>query len=99
MTGPGIRIKLLEALAHACPVVSTRVGAEGIGAHHESELLVADGAMHFAAACARVLERPGLARAMARRGRDFVERRHGPGAVLRRLRASRGAPGAPPRPR
>jgi hypothetical protein len=56
---------------------------------HGSELLIADGAADFAAACARVLERPGPARAMARRGRDFVERRHGPAAVLRRLRAAR----------
>ena len=87
--GGGSRIKLLEALAYACPVVSTSVGAEGIVVRHGSELLIADGAADFAAACARVLERPGPVRAMVRRGRDFVERRHSPAAVLRRLRAAR----------
>jgi len=87
--GGGSRIKLLEALAYACPVVSTSVGAEGVAVRHGSELLVADGAADFAAACVRVLARPGPARAMARRGRDFVERRHSPVAVLRRLRAAR----------
>lgn len=29
-SGSGIRIKIVEALSHGCPVVSTRVGAEGI---------------------------------------------------------------------
>jgi glycosyltransferase involved in cell wall biosynthesis len=87
--GRGSRIKLLEALAYTCPVVSTSVGAEGIVVRHGSELLIADGAADFAAACARVLERPGPVRAMVRRGRDFVARRHSPAAVLRRLRAAR----------
>ena len=53
--GGGSRIKLLEVLAYACPVVSTSVGAEGIVVRHGSELLIADGAADFAAACARVL--------------------------------------------
>jgi hypothetical protein len=33
--GGGTRIKVLEAFAHQCPVVSTEFGVEGIAGHHE----------------------------------------------------------------
>jgi len=53
--GSGTRIKILEAWAHHLPVVSTSVGAEGLGAHDERELLIADDAEAFAAAVDRLL--------------------------------------------
>lgn len=53
--GSGTRLKVLEAFAHRLPVVSTTLGAEGLGAEDEVHLLVADTAEAFALACQRVL--------------------------------------------
>jgi glycosyltransferase involved in cell wall biosynthesis len=56
----GTRLKILEALAHRIPVVSTTMGAEGLGLEPGRHLLVADDAEGFAAACVRLLTEPAL---------------------------------------
>jgi glycosyltransferase involved in cell wall biosynthesis len=53
--GSGTRVKILEAFAHRLPVVSTNLGAEGLGAEHDRHLLLADSPEDFATACARLL--------------------------------------------
>ncbi len=53
--GGGTRFKLLEAMAAGVPVVSTTVGAEGVPARTERELLVADEPDRFADAVLRLL--------------------------------------------
>jgi glycosyltransferase involved in cell wall biosynthesis len=60
--GSGTRVKILEAAAHRIPVVSTTLGAEGLGFENERHLLVADDPEGFAAACLRLLEQPELRR-------------------------------------
>jgi polysaccharide biosynthesis protein PslH len=70
--GGGTRIKLLEALAHARPMVTTAVGAEGIAVEHGRHVLMADEPADFAAACLKVLHDPALARALAEQGRNLV---------------------------
>lgn len=70
--GGGTRIKVLEAFACRRPVVATTVGAEGLGVTAGQELLVADSAGEFAAACARLMAEPGLGRALAERGAAFA---------------------------
>ncbi len=53
--GTGTRIKILEAFSHACPVVSTLVGAEGIDAIPGREIELAGPADDFASRCIRLL--------------------------------------------
>jgi polysaccharide biosynthesis protein PslH len=65
--GGGTRIKILEAFARRLPVVSTSLGCEGLDARHGEELLVADTAPEFAAACVRVFEKPELAHSLVER--------------------------------
>ncbi len=48
--GSGTRIKILEAMAAGVPVVSTRLGAEGIDAKHNIHILLADSGPEIAAA-------------------------------------------------
>ncbi len=79
--GGGTRIKLLEALAYGRPVVTTRLGAEGLELQDGRELLVADEAADFAAACARVLEHSDLACDLARDGRARVAAHYGADAL------------------
>ena len=54
--GSGTRVKILEAFAHRIPVVSTTLGAEGLGLTPGVHFLVADEPSAFAAACIRLLE-------------------------------------------
>ncbi len=62
--GSGTRFKILEAFAHRIPVVSTRLGAEGLRAEDGVHLLVADHPDAFAEACARLCSDVALRRRM-----------------------------------
>jgi len=53
-SGSGTRLKILEAMAAGVPVVSTRLGAEGIVAENDVHLLLADSGPEIAAAVRRV---------------------------------------------
>ncbi len=58
--GSGTRLKVVEGLAMAKPMVSTTVGCEGIDVHSGEHLLVADAPDDFADAVALLLRDPGL---------------------------------------
>lgn len=74
--GSGTRVKILEAWAAGTPVVSTSVGAEGLGAAHGRELLIADEPVAFADAVSSLLTSPPLGRELARAGRTLYEQRY-----------------------
>lgn len=73
-TGAGTRTKLLEAMAAALPVVTTRVGIEGIDAVDRQQVLLADDLEDFTAAVLRLLanstERSRLGAAARRLAED-----------------------------
>ena len=83
--GGGTRFKILEAMAMARPVVSTSLGAEGIEAEPERQLLVADDPAAFARAVGRVLDDAQLSGRLGREGRALVERRYSWDAAAQRL--------------
>ena len=70
--GGGTRTKIVEALAHGRPVVSTTLGASGLPSGEERGVLVTDDADAFAAACRALLGDPGRARRVAAAGRPHV---------------------------
>jgi glycosyltransferase involved in cell wall biosynthesis len=72
----GTRLKILEALAHRIPVVSTTVGAEGLGLQGGRHLLVADDAQAFADACVAALTEPALRQRLADEGQAAFLRDH-----------------------
>jgi glycosyltransferase involved in cell wall biosynthesis len=72
--GSGTRIKSIEALAFARPLVSTSTGAEGIGLENGLHARVADDPAAFAAACVELVSKPSEADLMGTRGRAYVER-------------------------
>lgn len=51
----GTRLKLIEAAAYARPMVSTRVGAEGLAFRNEKEMVLRDDDDEFAASCLELL--------------------------------------------
>ena len=76
LEGSGTRIKILEAMSLGNPVISTRIGAEGIEAEHGREILLADKPEEFAAAVLRLLADQQLFDAMRRAGRRLVEQKY-----------------------
>lgn len=86
--GGGTRIKLLEAWAAGKPVVSTTIGAEGLEAAPEDNILLADTAEQFAAALLRLLDSPALRRDLGAAGRRTVLRSYQWPAVGELLRAA-----------
>ncbi len=88
--GGGTRIKILEAFAHGVPVVTTRLGAEGIEATDGTHLLLADDAAGFAAACVRLKNDPEAAGALARRAALLVAQNHSAARIGAALAAAYG---------
>jgi glycosyltransferase involved in cell wall biosynthesis len=80
--GGGTRIKILEALALGVPVVSTRVGAEGLDVTHGRDILLADEPEPMAAAIAELLTSPARRTALAQAGRALVVERYDWDAVV-----------------
>lgn len=71
--GGGTRLKVVEALSMARPMVSTTLGCEGVNVRHGEHLLVADGAEEFAGAVTQLLEDQWLAAELGRAGRRRME--------------------------
>jgi glycosyltransferase involved in cell wall biosynthesis len=74
--GGGTRLKVLEGMASARPVVSTRIGAEGLEVTDGQEVYLRDDPAAFADAVCRLLRDDGLAAAMGKAGRALVESRY-----------------------
>jgi glycosyltransferase involved in cell wall biosynthesis len=71
LSGSGTRFKILEAWAAERAVVSTRIGAEGLGARNGEHLLVAEDAGSFSEAIARLYKDDGLRRKLGTAGREL----------------------------
>jgi glycosyltransferase involved in cell wall biosynthesis len=69
--GSGTRIKIIEALAYALPVVTSTVGCEGIDLTTEVHALIRDDPADFAAACAEILTDDALCERLRNDGRNL----------------------------
>lgn len=85
LSGGGVRVKILEAMATGVPVVSTTVGCEGLGVRHGEHLLIADTPRDFAGACATLLRDQELARQLAENARQLILQRYDAKIALRPL--------------
>jgi O-antigen biosynthesis protein len=85
LSGSGVRVKLLEAFAAGIPVVSTRVGAEGLAGDDGEFCSLADTPQGFAERVLFLFENPHEAAVMAARARAEVEANWDMFLVTRRL--------------
>jgi glycosyltransferase involved in cell wall biosynthesis len=74
--GGGTRLKILEALAMAKPVVSTTVGAEGLTLVPGTHFVAADGEAGFSSAVLSLLADEHARRRLGRSGRQLVVDEH-----------------------
>lgn len=85
LSGGGMRVKIVNALSMALPVVSTHIGAEGIAATHDKDILIANNPENFARACVRLIRDPALRDRLGNAGRELVETRYAWSAIGRLL--------------
>jgi len=88
LSGGGVRVKILEAMAIGVPVISTTVGCEGLEVQDGTHLLVADTPETFAQACARALQDKALARRLAQNARQLILERYDAKIALQPLDAA-----------
>ncbi len=75
--GGGTRIKIFEAMAAGLPVVSTRIGAEGLPLEDGVHCFLADEPGQFADRIVELLRNPDRARRMAETAAELVRREFG----------------------
>jgi glycosyltransferase involved in cell wall biosynthesis/GT2 family glycosyltransferase len=85
--GAGVKGKIGEALGRGLPVVTTRVGAEGMELRDGEHALVADGADEFARAVLNLHQDPELWNRVSAAGRAHIDERLGPEAARIALRS------------
>lgn len=88
LTGGGTRLKILEAFASGCPVISTRKGAEGLAATDGEHLLLAETPDEFAAATVRLFQDAELRRRIVGQAHDLVIALYSPEALHRQIKAA-----------
>ena len=88
LSGSGVRVKLLEAFASGIPVVSTRIGAEGLARKDGEFCALADEPEEFARKVVEILSRPKQARTMTGRARAEVETNWDMPVLTKRLEKS-----------
>lgn len=88
LTGGGIIVKILDALAAGRPAVTTSYGNEGIGAEHGRDLLVADDPAGFAEGVVTLLTEAEFARGLAANGQEFVRKNYSLESVIARIETS-----------
>ena len=73
--GGGTRLKIPESMAMGTPVVSTTIGAQGLGLRHGDDLLLADTPETFVEETARALSNPSLRTHLQQEGMKTVHAR------------------------
>ncbi len=82
--GSGIRVKILAAQALGSPVVTTRIGGEGLIGEDGKEMLIRDSADDFAAAAIELTRQPALWQKLCAAGRESVRKNYSAESVRAR---------------
>ncbi|MFA5891164.1 MAG: glycosyltransferase [Actinomycetota bacterium] len=83
--GTGTRYKILEALSMSRAVVSTTVGAEGLGLADDEHLLLGDEPEEFARAVVTLLRDPARRARLGSAGRAHIAARYDWGSIVGRV--------------
>jgi glycosyltransferase involved in cell wall biosynthesis len=75
-TGSGTKIKVLNAMAQAKPVVATTVAAEGIDVTPGENILIADDPEEFAKKVLYLLRNEEIAKKIGERARKLMEKKY-----------------------
>jgi glycosyltransferase involved in cell wall biosynthesis len=76
LSGGGTRVKIIEAAAYRKPIVSTRIGAEGLDLIDGEAILVRDSPKAFAEACIELLQNPKQCQQMGLAAYGVIAKRY-----------------------
>ena len=74
--GGGMRVKILNALSQALPMVTTTIGCEGIAVEHDKHVLIADTPQGFADAVIRLLDNREAGQRLGQNGRRLIQEQY-----------------------
>jgi polysaccharide biosynthesis protein PslH len=83
--GGGSRLKILEAMAAGVPVISTRLGAEGIDVRDKENILLAETNQDFFSAIKETFENKELNQTLTDTARSFVKHRYDWSVITKHL--------------
>jgi len=86
--GSGTRLKLLQAMAAGCAVVSTQIGAMGLNVSSGREMMLADDATSFAKATVALLRDPALRERLGKAAQTLVCNEYDWSVIVPRLIAT-----------
>jgi len=86
--GSGMKGKVGQALSYGLPIVTTSIGAEGIGLDHDHSALVADDAESFAAAVLKAYRSKELWQRLSDGGYKHIQENYTPAIVEARIHAA-----------
>ena len=87
LSGSGTRFKILDSWAMGKPIVSTRIGAEGLAFEDGENLLIADQPKDFVEQIDRMYKDKELRRHLAKKGRRLAEDQYSWKAIVDHLEA------------
>jgi glycosyltransferase involved in cell wall biosynthesis len=85
LSGGGTRVKMIEAAAYGKPIVSTRIGAEGLEMVSGRDYLQRDRPQDFAAACLKLLADDGLCQALGQSARAAAIQHYDHNSVVQKI--------------
>ncbi|MGQ9778133.1 MAG: glycosyltransferase, partial [Thermodesulfobacteriota bacterium] len=83
--GSGTRLKILTAMAMGLPVVSTRIGCEGLEVDNGVNIMIADEPLDMKENIVKILRDEGLRQTIAQKGRELVEKKYSLNAFMGQL--------------
>ena len=83
--GGGTSFKILEAMASGTPVVTTRLGIEGIEAKNNEEVLIADDKEGLSDLVVEVIQNEVLYKKIAQKARLLVEEKYDWKVIVKKL--------------
>jgi glycosyltransferase involved in cell wall biosynthesis len=86
--GSGTRLKILEAFASRCPVITTTKGAEGLGGVDETHLLYAEDSEAFLRQMERLISEPMLSSSLTNNAHELFVKTFSWDAIGQSVKAS-----------
>ncbi|MBO4481545.1 MAG: glycosyltransferase [Bacteroidales bacterium] len=85
LSGSGVRVKIIEAMALGKTVITTTVGAEGIDAINGVQLLIANTPDEFVTALDKCIKTPDLCKIIGENAREFIQLHHNLEVISRQI--------------
>ncbi|OGK31281.1 hypothetical protein A3F29_00255 [Candidatus Roizmanbacteria bacterium RIFCSPHIGHO2_12_FULL_33_9] len=83
--GGGTSYKILEAMASGVPVITTSLGAEGLGAENNKELLIAENKDDFIAGIQELISNESFYKKISENGRKLIENKYDWKIIVKKL--------------